>query len=104
MAVSTALTVSAGAVAHTVPGFASNISAGPAAESGQLVDFIVSNGNNALFSVQPAIDPVGTLTFKPALNKNGSALVTVQIHDNGGTLNGGVDTSAPRSFTIVVTP
>jgi uncharacterized protein YaiE (UPF0345 family) len=103
VASSAVLTVSAGAVVHTVPSFAINISPGPAAESSQVVDFIVNNGNNALFSVQPAIDASGTLTFTPAPGMNGSAQVTVQIHDNGGTLNGGVDTSASRSFTIVVT-
>jgi Calx-beta domain-containing protein len=26
----------------------------------------------------------------------------VQIHDNGGTLNGGIDTSAPQTFTITI--
>jgi len=26
-------------------------------ESGQLVDFIVTNNNNSLFSIQPAISP-----------------------------------------------
>jgi hypothetical protein len=31
------------------------------------------------------------------------AHVTVQIHDNGGTLNGGVDTSAPQTFNITIT-
>jgi len=30
--------------------------------------------------------------------------VTVQLHDNGGTANGGVDTSAAQTFTIAVTP
>ena len=29
--------------------------------------------------------------------------MTVQLHDNGGTANGGVDTSAPQTFTITVT-
>ena len=27
----------------------------------------------------------------------------MQLHDNGGTANGGVDTSAPQTFTITVT-
>ncbi len=44
----------------------------------------------------------GTLTYTPAANANGSATVTVQIHDNGGTANGGVDTSAAQTFTITV--
>jgi hypothetical protein len=28
----------------------------------------------------------------------------VRLHDNGGILNGGVDTSAPQTFTITVVP
>ena len=74
---------------------------GPADESAQTLNFIVTNDNNALFSVQPAIRR-GTLTYTPAANAFGSATVTVQIHDNGGTANGGVDTSAPQTFTITV--
>ena len=42
---------------------------------------------------QPAIAANGTLTYTPAANANGTATVTVQVHDNGGTANGGVDTS-----------
>ena len=97
-------TVLEDAGAQSVSGWATAISAGPANESGQAVDFIVSNNNNALFAVQPAVTPTGTLTYTPAGNANGSATVSVQIHDNGGVLNGGVDTSAVQTFTITVTP
>src|SRR5207249_2349285 len=72
-------------------------------ESGQTLNFLASNNNNALFSAQPAIAVNGTLTYTPAPNANGSATVTAQLHDNGGTTNGGVDTSAPQTFTISVT-
>ena len=89
--------------AQSVSGWATAISAGPTNQSGQTVDFIVSNTNNALFGVQPAVSPTGTLTFTPTANANGSATVSVQIHDNGGVLNGGVDTSAAQTFTITVT-
>ena len=58
--------------------------------------------NNGLFSAQPAVSSTGTLTYTPAANANGSATVSVQIHDNGGTANGGVDTSAAQTFTITV--
>src|SRR5207302_603021 len=34
--------------------------------------------------------------------KYGTATVTVKLHDNGGTANGGVDTSAAQTFTITV--
>src|SRR5207244_3543886 len=87
--------------ARTVANWATAISAGTG-DTGQAVNFIVSNTNNALFSVQPAVSPTGTLTYTSALNANGSATVTVQIHDDGGTSNG-VDTSLPQTFTITVT-
>ncbi len=91
------------ATAQTVSGWATALSAGPADESSQVLNFIVSNNNNALFSAQPAVAANGTLTFTPAANASGSATVTVQIHDNGGIANGGVDTSAVQTFTIAVT-
>ena len=97
-------TVLEDAAAQSVAGWATAISAGPANESGQALNFIVSNNNNALFSVQPAIAANGTLTYTPAANANGQATVTVQLHDDGGTANGGVDTSASQTFTITVTP
>ncbi len=86
---------------QTVAGWATSISAGPL-ESGQTVDFIVTNGNNALFSAQPAVAADGTLAYTPAAGAYGAATVEVQIHDNGGTSNGGVDTSAIQTFTITV--
>ena len=89
---------------NMVTGWATDIAAGPANESAQVVDFIVTNNKNSLFSVQPAIDIGGDLTYTLAANANGVATVTVKIHDNGGTANGGVDTSAAQTFTITVTP
>ena len=85
---------------QSVPGWATSISAGPLET--QVVDFIVTNGNTALFAVQPAIDATGKLTYTPAADRNGSATVTVQIHEDGGTANGGVNTSTARTFTINV--
>ena len=89
--------------AHSVPGWATAISAGPADEVGQAVNFIVTNNNNGLFSAQPAVSPTGALSFTSAPGATGSATVTVAIHDDGGTANGGVDTSAPQTFSIRVT-
>ena len=97
------LTVSEGAIAQTVPNWATNISQG-LNESGQTVEFLVSNDNPGLFSIAPAISTTGTLNYTPAANQNGSATVTVFIHDNGGTASGGVDTSASQTFTITITP
>ncbi|PYQ87572.1 MAG: hypothetical protein DMG02_20530 [Acidobacteria bacterium] len=90
--------------AQTVAGWASAISAGPADESSQALNFIVTNDNTGLFSAQPAISPTGTLTYTSAAGATGSATVTVQLHDDGGTANGGADTSAAQTFTITITP
>ena len=64
----------------------------------------MSNDNNSLFDVQPTISPTGTLTYTPAPNANGLANVTVLLRDDGGTANGGKDTSLPQTFVINVTP
>src|SRR5207245_1453870 len=77
--------------------------AGPPNEAGQALNFIVSNNNNGLFAVQPAIAATGTEGCRAAADANGSGIVTVQLHDDGGTANGGVDTSAAQTFTITVT-
>ena len=88
--------------AQVVSGWASAISAGPANESSQDVTFDVSNSDNSLFSVQPSVQPDGTLVYQPGLTLLGSATVTVQAHDDGGSSDGGVDTSPAQTFTITV--
>lgn len=85
--------------------WATNISPGPANESTQTTDFVItSNSNPTLFSSAPALTASGTLTFTPAANENGVATIGVRITDNGGTANGGVNQSAIQTFTITVTP
>jgi hypothetical protein len=91
------------AAAQSIAGWAKSASAGPANEL-QALNYLVSNNNPALFAAQPAVAPNGTLTYTPAPNANGSATVSVRIHDDGGTANGGVDTSAAQTFTITVSP
>ncbi|MBI5774404.1 MAG: VCBS repeat-containing protein, partial [Verrucomicrobia bacterium] len=86
----------------TVTGWATAISTGPANESGQTASFLVSNNNNPMFSVQPAVAADGTLTFTLAADTLATATVTVQVQDDGGTANGGVDTSAGQTFVIAV--
>lgn len=98
------ITVAEDSGSQTFANWATSISPGPPYEANQTVTFIVQNNNNALFSVQPAISPDGTLTFTPAPNAYGSAIVGVLLKDNGGTLGGGNDTSTLESFTIAVTP
>jgi VCBS repeat-containing protein len=91
--------------AQSIPGFASNISAGPANESGQTLTFQVTNNTNkALFSVQPSLAPNGTLKFTPAADAFGSAEVSVRLKDDGRRANGGVDASTEQTFTITINP
>ncbi len=97
------LTVGEDGATIIVNGWITSSSAG-SGEIWQTVTYLVVNDNPALFSLAPAIDQAGTLTFKPAINANGSALVTVRIQDNGGTANGGIDTSQAQTFLITVTP
>ena len=98
------LTVQANAGAQTVAGWATGLSVGPANEAGQTLSFTVTNSNNALFAVQPTIAANGTLTFTPSTTGSGTATVSVVLKDNGGTANGGVDSSAVQTFTITVNP
>lgn len=91
---------------HDVPNWATNIAAGPATatdEVGQTLTFSVTNDNNALFTKQPTVDAAGHLTYTLAPNAFGTANVKVILSDNGGTANGGVDTSATQTFAINIT-
>jgi hypothetical protein len=88
--------------AQTVANWATSISPGPANESGQALNFIVSNDNASLFTVQPTVSANGTLTYTPATGHYGVANVSVALHDNGGTANGGKDTSATQMIAITV--
>lgn len=90
--------------AQIVAGIATSISAGPDDESGQTLSFLVTNDNNALFTVPPSISADGTLTYTPAPNMHGTATLSISLQDSGGTANGGVDTSASQTLLITITP
>jgi len=95
-------TVNEDAEVQIVSSWATNIDVGATNESGQTLTFSVSNDNNALFSSQPAINANGNLTYTPARDAFGMATVTVSLSDDGGTANGGDDTSTDQTFTITV--
>ncbi|MFL6244509.1 MAG: beta strand repeat-containing protein, partial [Thermoanaerobaculia bacterium] len=82
--------------------WATGMSVGPANEAGQVLDFVLTNNNPGLFSVQPSIAPNGTITFTPQPGQTGFASINVFLHDDGGTANGGVDTSAGSPLVITV--
>ncbi len=65
--------------------------------------YTVSNvSDTSLFASQPQIDTNGNLTFTPADDASGTATFDVVVQDDGGTENGGVDTSAIMLATITI--
>jgi outer membrane biosynthesis protein TonB len=90
--------------AQLLSAWATAISPGSAEESGQSVTFAVSTDGPGLFAVQPAVASDGTLTYAPAADAYGVAAVTVTAVDDGGTANGGVDSSGPVTFTVTIRP
>jgi uncharacterized repeat protein (TIGR01451 family) len=79
---------------------------GAANESAQSpLTYTVSDiANPALFSAGPAVDTSGNLTYTPAADAFGTSTFDVAVQDDGGTANGGADTSPPETFTITVEP
>ncbi|HKY44257.1 MAG TPA: Calx-beta domain-containing protein, partial [Pyrinomonadaceae bacterium] len=98
-------TINEDAGPQTVDNWATGISAGPN-EGTQTLTFTVTNTSQAtadLFSVAPAISASGTLTYTPAPDRSGTATFTVVLKDDGGTANGGQDTTVPQQiFTITI--
>jgi hypothetical protein len=83
----------------------SGITSGAANENNQTLTVTATSGNKSLIP-NPTVNytsanTTGNLTFTPAANASGTATVTVVVHDNGGTANGGVD-SVTNTFTVTV--
>jgi hypothetical protein len=83
--------------------WASAVVAGLPDEAEQNLSFVVLPDHPNLFSIQPAIDASGILTFTPKPNVAGITTISVQLHDSGGSKNGGSDSSAVETFTITIT-
>jgi hypothetical protein len=89
---------------HTFPGWATDISVGPANEAEQSPTFeITGNSNPDLFAQPPAIDADGRLTFTSAAGAAGDAEITVVLRDDGGA-NPGEDASPAALLTITIRP
>lgn len=90
---------------QTIANFASGISDGDP-EVSQTLQFntpvLISSTGSLTFSVQPSISPAGVLTYQAAANRYGTATFSVTLSDNGGTANGGQNTSVAHNFTITV--
>ena len=88
---------------HTVPGWA-DLDPGPADERGQrlTVDTVVDDPG--FFAVTPTVSGTGTLRYTPAADANGTTTIRVTATDDGGTADGGDDTSHTRAAVITLTP
>jgi hypothetical protein len=67
---------------------------------------VTASSNNSGLTGTPAVtytspNSTGTLTFTPAANAFGTATITVTVKDDGGTQNGGDDTTQVQ-FTVTV--
>ena len=92
-----------------VNGFATNVRPGPATaidELSQKLQFNVTfNSNTGLFSTQPSIDSSGNLSFVTAANQNGTAILIVNLVDDGRPGPFPNDNIGPNAtLTIVVRP
>lgn len=90
---------------QTVPNFATSINSGDPGTS-QVLHFnlpvLSTSTGNLTFTSAPSINDAGTLTYQATANAFGAATYSVTMYDDGGTANGGQNTSAPRNFTINV--
>lgn len=100
--------VGRGQTPHTISRFAVGVTPGADNESDQVLTFeVIANSNPGLFASGPTITRDGqgdtaTLSFTPAGDQKGSADITIVLRDNGGTANGGADTSRSQTFRITI--
>lgn len=88
---------------RVVAAWAGNITAGAPWESGQTLTFHVT-GSRSAFKEGPSISSTtGDLSFRPEEGESGTYFFNVFLVDNGGTANGGDDTSTTRTLAIKLT-
>jgi gliding motility-associated-like protein len=87
---------------QTLPNWAT-FDPGAPNESDQTATYLVSDiSDPSFFTTPPSISPDGTLTFEVGPGVAGVVTFVVRVQDNGGTANGGIDTSLPQTFRIRV--
>ena len=102
------VTVTNGGNTEVINAWASMLSTGPANESGQSFTgftVMVTADPNSVLGNLPTVDTgTGNLTFDTTMSNTGVATISVTLMDDGGTANGGMDTSAATVITITVNP
>ena len=86
---------------QVVDDVADNLFSGANNEEQDLTVLVTANSNPGLFSDGPLFD-YEDLEFTLVPGASGSATLTVVVMDEGGTSNGGQDTSLPQQVTIIV--
>jgi len=76
---------------------------GPDNEKDQIITSKISTDNDILFENMPQIINKNSLIYMPKKNAYGTAIVSVTLTDDGGTANGGKDTTTEQ-FTITIKP
>ena len=86
--------------------WAIDINAGADNEDDQALvfDLLYVQGNDSFFDVVPSIDASGELVFDVADNADGTVEMQVFLSDDGGTENGGEDTSTGVTVTFSRSP
>ena len=88
---------------QVVSSFAIDFDPGPNEDNQSLLDVLVREVQDTAQVVRNVdVDNNGTLRYTPADSARGTAVIGVQARDNGGTVNGGVDTSRTQTFRIAV--
>lgn len=80
--------------------WATSITAGP--NEHQALSFQTTSDAPALFAEGPSLGPDGVLSFSPAANANGSAILTARLMDDATA--GGAPLSRTATFSITVAP
>ena len=88
----------------SVPNWIASFSPGGGSdEAGQLPTYLISNiSDPTFFATAPSVDAAGTLTYEVAADRFGTVTFDVRVQEDGGTANGGVDTSPAQNFIITV--
>lgn len=87
----------------TILDWATDISAGPPHESGQTLEFVISQDEDLVPLV--ALDAAtGDLSFTLAPNAYGVAVVEIHLRDSGGSADDGAEESAVHELTINILP
>ncbi|QQS05128.1 MAG: autotransporter-associated beta strand repeat-containing protein [Fibrobacterota bacterium] len=98
------LTMASDTVERTLAGWTKSISAGPPDEAGQKTSFRLSHTKPALYTRQPSLSSDGTLGFTAARGADGTDTVHIRLGDDGGTADGGRDSSSLDTFFISLRP